>query len=357
MNSLPYQESFHRFEVLFEQIAEKDRRTINGPKIIGEAENLASTVIDAAEATAEDCWTRMWDKPLYANVHTAVAKGWRKKSCTLLSATDAWRGMQKAAGDYQIKKSLGVKRSPENFKAIGGKSQALVDLGVPIERLYSIVCAAEALVKWTNKSSSPLRGVEVDVETVNRLSTDLDYNWGSVTTLHFLTDMGLACKPDMHLNATCRYLGFEITDVDNPSLIEAVEIVNFVKSLVHKMYGEVTSQKLRFVDKCLMEASKRQVIPIMSRYPNEASWLAVEMNVPDDNVAEEVQYRWKVRDITIGLGRSKDPEGELRSDLRALNIILKRGVQALKQNKKRVELYRRILSERSAGRRIVFLVS
>jgi len=80
--------------------------------------------------------------------------------------------------------------------------------------------------------------------------------------LHFLTDLGLACKPDVHLVRTVRHLAPELRLKEDkiPNLIESILINRWVRSLVEAAYGSFTPARLRYVDKILMEISRRKII-------------------------------------------------------------------------------------------------
>jgi hypothetical protein len=86
--------------------------------------------------------------------------------------------------------------------------------------------------------------------------------WGHITVLHFLTDLGLACKPDLHLVRTVRHLELEggLRPDKNPSLRESIQINRAVRSLVEEVDGSFSPARLRYTDKMLMEISKRRLI-------------------------------------------------------------------------------------------------
>jgi hypothetical protein len=91
-------------------------------------------------------------------------------------------------------------------------------------------------------------------ELVSTVQREMGPGWGHTTVLHFLTDLGLACKPDLHLVRTVRHLGMspDLTDREVPSLSDATMINRRVRSLVEKLYGSFNPARLRYVDKTLM---------------------------------------------------------------------------------------------------------
>lgn len=91
---------------------------------------------------------------------------------------------------------------------------------------------------------------------------ELGAGWGHITVLHFLTDLGLACKPDLHLVRTVRHLGMSL-DLRNakvPNLTDSIIINTRVRELLRLIDGEVRPARLRYLDKVLMDISYYDVI-------------------------------------------------------------------------------------------------
>ena len=99
------------------------------------------------------------------------------------------------------------------------------------------------------------------MSTVQR---EMGPGWGHITVLHFLTDLGLACKPDLHLVRTVRHLGIVPgphgprgakpirRDNDKPSCsISGREALRFFNPA-----------RLRYVDKTLMNIFMHGLIQI-----------------------------------------------------------------------------------------------
>ena len=88
--------------------------------------------------------------------------------------------------------------------------------------------------------------------------------WGPATTLHLLTDFGLACKPDRHLLRTVEHLNLiekEYSQSKNPCKKEVAIYVNErIYQFITDLYGSFSPNKLRYVDKILMEISLNKLI-------------------------------------------------------------------------------------------------
>lgn len=243
-----FDESLQEFNKLIDEIESDHQETI-----VKEAKELAQNVVSEGEPDAQYYWDRLWDKPLYANVHVETAKKWRGYCEPYFAVDGIWRDMKRDSGDFHIA------RNRSKFMALGQKIIKIRERNVPLERLYAMVGAAEALTKWEEDRKFPLKSApELNVELLRSTQKMLGYRWGPVTLLHFLTDLGLACKPDIHLNTTCQYLGMTIQNTSNP-IEEALAIVEFVKHLVAGRWGSVTPYYLRYTDKCLMEASVKKM--------------------------------------------------------------------------------------------------
>lgn len=74
--------------------------------------------------------------------------------------------------------------------------------------------------------------------------------------MHFLTGLGLACKPDVHVVNTVRALGFRTRRANAPSFEDDIEINDFVDELIPLAYpSEHVASARRRLDKTLMEIS------------------------------------------------------------------------------------------------------
>jgi hypothetical protein len=131
--------------------------------------------------------------------------------------------------------------------------------GIAMHRPFAIQGAAGALRTRATEITPPYAdlvnaGPNVMVPTVQR---EMGPGWGHITVLHFLTDLGLACKPDLHLVRTVRHLGLslDLKDQKVPTLADAITINRRVRLLVETLYGSVSPARLRYIDKTLMDIS------------------------------------------------------------------------------------------------------
>jgi hypothetical protein len=230
----------------------------NHPEEIYIAEGLAKNIVDPRTASADEIWEVLWSKPLFANARSAVVENNLPMYRDLLSGK--WDAMVKADGDYAIIKTGGGRK---DFDLIGGKAQNIVDNGIARHRLFAIVGAARALAKRSELISTPYADVfDTPLDNLlTKLREEFGYGWGPATTLHFLTDLGLACKPDIHLVRTMRYLGYGIDPKrDTATLKECVWLNDIVKKLVPKIKGSFTPAHFREVDYILMRISLRGLL-------------------------------------------------------------------------------------------------
>jgi len=89
------------------------------------------------------------------------------------------------------------------------------------------------------------------------LKEKFGFGWGFTTILHFLTDLGLACKTDIHLVRTVSALGIWAGEKDQLNIREAIEVNQIVNTLAQKIYRDVTPPRFRELDKNLMDISRR----------------------------------------------------------------------------------------------------
>ena len=257
-----------------------DRIEADYPDIVREAENLAGQCVNSSTATAGACWRILWDKPLYRWGKVENGDKWAAAVRQSCKSKASWKIVADSSGYYAVAR-VGNGRSKKDFRADGRIARELSAKGVPPERLYSIIGSACFLSKRAAMDKAPLSDIAcADAATIKKLSAELGYGWSHITVLHLLTDMGLACKPDLHLNATCKYLGLKIDTSRQPTLAVALTIVDFVKDLVRSRWGTDTGHWLRYADKCLMEASRRNLFKKPSWWAAEKQWLKVRSAVP-----------------------------------------------------------------------------
>ena len=206
---------------------------------------------------------------------------------------DAWGILGKDSSVFRIEK-VGNGIARKSFRLEGALAEKIGEHTNPriaLHRLYYIQQAARVLRHRGRRSDYPfadlIDGAEEKIEeTVSKLMGEFEAGWGHVTVLHALTDMGLAVKPDIHLVRTMRHLGFCSTvPVDRqPTKRQACRIVVDVgrlqreleseKSLGADWWGEpygkddenqssamARRQRLRWLDKILMEISRCKLLP------------------------------------------------------------------------------------------------
>ncbi|TAW11119.1 hypothetical protein [Rhizobium ruizarguesonis] len=329
--SIP-QNSHDKFNALIDKIE------AHHPDIVKDATELARIVPDAQTATADKCWEFLWDKPLYRWVLTDNAAGWRKRLESVLSEPSIWSKIH-ASNDFEISKNGNC------FKALGKTAIAITELNVPIKRLYSIVTAASELHRRAKASKFPFGNLTVDVETVKKLAQSLGYGWGHVSVLHFLTDIGLACKPDQHLNASCAYLGFPIVKIDAPTVVEAVSIVNFVRELTSSRWGNANGYNLRYADKCLMEASKRNLLPASAG----RDWISFQATSSLSG-----KYRWIAEGEAISEGMTRDYRKYFKRNLKQVEKLELARARGRSIEHRNYALFEKVLAAKLNGAIIEF---
>lgn len=233
------------------------------PQVRQHADALAGAVVDPREADAEQIWSVLWDKPLYANARVATADRW--VAALRDDMTGAWRRWGADSRLFRIERvGPGIRRNA--FSVEGAEARDLVSRRrVALHRLRRIQGAAGALRARAAMSPRPfadLAAADLE-EIVPRLAAELGEGWGPITILHALTDMGLAVKPDLHLVRAVVALGLCAPPANGraPSLSEALEINRAVHALLSQLDGTVSPAGLRRLDKLLMELSLRGALP------------------------------------------------------------------------------------------------
>ncbi|MDE2410293.1 MAG: hypothetical protein KGM18_00815 [Sphingomonadales bacterium] len=237
------------------------------------AERLRETVSDVRQAGIEECWTQIWNKPLYANTTVAAGENYERKLAPFMAGT--WRFLGISADKFLISYDGGGSKA-ENFSETGSLVREIRAVsGVAAKRLLAIQGGATFLraMAASNGESAPLAALSkgrLDAIADNlhllipQLRQQLGRGWGHVTILHMLTDFGLAVKPDLQLARTVRHLGLVdgLREVNVPSQRESIAIVVAVLKLVQAVYGpSASSRDLRYADKLLMEVSRQGLIP------------------------------------------------------------------------------------------------
>jgi hypothetical protein len=232
------------------------------PEARKEAEVLANGIADPRTADADAVWAKIWDKPLFANTKVKIGADMvQRLDPYMLSAWQHWGTGGTACSIEKIGKGSGTSA----FEAVNPQAREIRQkTGIAMYRLFAIQGAAKALRIRAKKSQAPYADL-IDLDpsvTVPTVQREMGPGWGHITVLHFLTNLGLACKPDLHLVRTVRHLGMslDLRDQKVPSLADAITINRRVRSLVEKLDGSLSPSRLRYVDKTLMDISSRGLI-------------------------------------------------------------------------------------------------
>ena len=226
------------------------------PKAREEAEALGENIADPRNADADAIWAHVWNKPLYAHTKVALADAAIVRLAPYMA--DAWREWGDERGDFRIAR-IGAGRNA-TFQCTTPLAQTVrQETRIALHRLFAIQGAAQALRMRETKSVTPYADLmEIDVgEIVPILQQEMGLGWGPITVLHFLTDLGIACKPDLHLVRTVRSLGMtlDLRDRKMPNLADAIMINRRVRCLLEALDGAFNPARFRYLDKTLMDIS------------------------------------------------------------------------------------------------------
>ena len=229
------------------------------PKSINKAKRLAKKTLNPSTDMQEEVWRILWDKPLFANVRVKTAKGWIDSVKKEMKKEGSWRTWGEKPDEFDIHKDKPGRRR-DCFDVRGQAARSFLDrCTIPLHRLYAIQEAAKFLCRRSRER--PDRPPFEDLpnrqlrEAVRKLRGDFGWGWGEVTVLHALTDMGLAVKPDLHLTNTVRHLG-----LDSREPLEINEHVHQLLITLGSEWQADIKNKLRYVDKVLMEISRQGII-------------------------------------------------------------------------------------------------
>jgi hypothetical protein len=236
--------------------------SING---LSEANRLRESVVDPCTATAEDCWSVIWNKPLYANTYVSTAE--RQEAAIREDMRGAWRFLGKCSKKFKITHNKPGKAA-SNFEFEGIMAKKIRnECKIALHRLFAIQGAAEGFRKIVREAGEaiPFKSLAEQplVKLVPCLKQKFGKGWGHVSVLHVLTDFGLAVKPDLHLVHTISRM--ELLDDLNESKVpnekDAVKISKAVAELAKEIYGKgFTPGDLRYLDKVLMEVSRQKLL-------------------------------------------------------------------------------------------------
>lgn len=180
--------------------------------------DLVEKSIFDPNASADHIWSRIWDKPLYAN--TKVAQG--GKNVEILDGTPLASNFRLIASDvWKIdwnRNSTFKWNQNGSYEALGSEIQSFFEKRhsefpkfnstkrkIARWRIYRIINAACGLLRLSNESNTPMKrlidlagGKDWTNEKLHHVFMDY-FSLGAITTDHALTDLGLAIKPDIWL--------------------------------------------------------------------------------------------------------------------------------------------------------------
>lgn len=233
------------------------------PEIAEIADRLGDRICPVSELETDAVWSLLSEKPLYAN--SRIATGDNRAKALRKFKSDLWRVLGVEGSGYQISHTgRGIKR--DSFSMSGsGANELYGATRIPLHRLYAVQGAARVFRSWVSQhgrfpaswlaKASPL-------ERMLLLRRQLGFGWGTITVLHFLTDVGLGAKPDVHLVRSATDIGLIEPIIGAiPTELECVYIVEKVADLAKAVFGDTLPGALRYTDKVLMEASRQGLLP------------------------------------------------------------------------------------------------
>jgi hypothetical protein len=230
------------------------------PTSYKEAQNLAANIVDPSEATIEEIWHVLWPKPFYsaryvdpAEIEVEFLKSTFEPNLAKMKLDDPEFGIRRKTNVKQ-----GQAMNNDTFFDYGTTAYRLcVEGNTAKHRFYAAVSSGQ----WLNQHYSDLPNIVNELslqKCIAKLEKELGHGWGHISVMHFLTDLGVCCKPDVRLIEAVREIGI-YTDTRDPitSQPAARAVFEAVNALVNRLYGTSNPQKLRYVDKILMEISRQ----------------------------------------------------------------------------------------------------
>lgn len=236
------------------------------PDVRHDIEDTLAKIVPPTSSDPEAFWSNMWQKPIYA--YNKISSANLKIQLLAGKMPQRWVSMGQSGSDFIVTRLASGMRST-SFEVSGsfGEDLRLTHRIAP-HRLFAIQSAARVL---RDRTLSNTKGLFSDLENMSienmviQLRSELRDFWGPITTLHLLTDMGLASKPDLHVVNTVARLGGPARPGVVPSEREAVAISQFVHDLTEQAYGTVTPEALRRVDLLLLHADMKREVWVNDR--------------------------------------------------------------------------------------------
>ena len=225
------------------------------PDLIEQASQLKREMLDPTTADANACWMQLLDKPLWTN---AKATGVNKKLAEVRKALGTrWQEMAANDGTLRIRKIKGGHHCANDSYEINAEvAQLLSTTKIARFRFYRMAAAARVLHCRAKDNESPfayLTSMCLE-DAINDLRhgdgqgrrKGLGDGWGAITTMHFLTDLGLSCKPDRQLMRALSHLSLFPPLKSVPSLKQAIEADKVVKALT-TVVGNISLREMDFL--------------------------------------------------------------------------------------------------------------
>lgn len=228
------------------------------------ADQAAKALVDCRFALADQIWPVLWTKPLYTNRDTDVGQVFVDRASDDMQEVWAKRNdermfyLERRSKEEWISRNGTKNEDFMNVSPLVRKFQTYYS--IPYQRSYSMLGALRHLkaVHDQDPAAPPFAALATMElrKALALLHKQLGWGWAQVTASHFLTDLGLACKPDRHVMRTLRAIGLTSITSDNPSPDEVVQIVQILRQFLPYAYGNDTPGDFRHMDKSLMEISR-----------------------------------------------------------------------------------------------------
>jgi len=239
--------------------------------------DLGKEIIPLDEATPEEFFARVSEKPMYANTKIAIGTKYVQRIKNSISYDlETWADKENIDIIYN-----GGGGANKNFTISGKYKDELKKLTIAYSRLYVTQNLARLAKETCEKNLPYFRNFHIDLEMTESSPWDdacyqcqkaLGFKkhvgtfFGHITASHCLTDFGGFVKPDLHLVKSLKYLTkAEYPEV--PDIHENAEIVTFCIKLLPEIiedYKNKTKQQkckeLRYLDFQLMRMSMYKII-------------------------------------------------------------------------------------------------
>lgn len=248
------------------ELFQKLERDLNSsqPESIKEAIRLSESIIDLSKASKSDVWEKLWEKPLFSN----------RKTYWSLEAVETYKNVflpNLKEMDPNGAKFGATRKLVSNNNKRGSSIPKYEFTGTCVKKIqtwdkfrprkiHAIINAGHWLNNQTKESIFELSELPIDI-CVRKLEKELGYEWGLITVMHFLTDCGLCCKPDIHVTATCKHIGIIALDSDPENNDKDALMLNTsVRNLANELHPNPSPKQFRYLDKVLMEISRTGLI-------------------------------------------------------------------------------------------------